>query len=111
VKLPLPPSVNDYYGVVPGKQKRYIKREGLTYRDSVGWLMKAQPKFGTDNIAIDIVWHFRTRAGDIDNRTKPLLDALQKAGVFDNDRQVRKLNLKIGHPVLHGEVELTIRRV
>jgi crossover junction endodeoxyribonuclease RusA len=111
IRLPLPPTINDYYGVMPKTMQRYIKKPGKVFREEVGWLMKQQNKYGKAKLQVRIVWHFRGMRGDIDNRVKPLFDALENAGTFENDSQIRHMIVSIGHPVKGGAVDITIKEI
>jgi Holliday junction resolvase RusA-like endonuclease len=49
----------------------------------------------TGRLKVDIQLHFPTRRlCDIDNRPKAILDALEQAGVFENDSQVDVLTVE-----------------
>ena len=43
-----------------------------------------------------IVLHPARRAGDVDNRIKPVLDAFTQAGFWDDDKQVGKVSCEFG---------------
>lgn len=47
----------------------------------------------TGPVALTLTFYRVRRAGDLDNFAKPVLDALQKAGVIANDSQVGELHL------------------
>jgi Holliday junction resolvase RusA-like endonuclease len=58
--------------------------------------------FGGAGVEVDIVIRPRdARLMDIDNSIKPILDALQDAGLFDNDAQVATVTCHRG-PVMKG---------
>ena len=48
-----------------------------------------------DEFAVDITIYRKVNRGDIDNYTKSVLDGITKAGVWADDRYVRKLNVEI----------------
>ena len=51
------------------------------------------PKIGGD-IEVTIEWYIKNdKMTDIDNPTKPLLDLLSKAGLWEDDRKIRALHL------------------
>lgn len=90
--LPMPPSVNHYWGV-RGKQ-RFIGKEGKQFRLAVAEeVAQAGVKLeGRLSVHIALFPANRVRF-DIDNRIKPLLDALQHAGCFEDDEQVDELHI------------------
>ena len=48
----------------------------------------------TGDIEVIIEWYLKNdKMTDIDNPTKPLLDYLTKAGVWEDDRKIRELHL------------------
>jgi crossover junction endodeoxyribonuclease RusA len=51
------------------------------------------------------------RKRDVDNIQKPLLDALEKAGIYQNDCQIKLLTTQMLGPVPGGRVVVTIRRI
>jgi len=111
IRLPLPPTINHYYGVNKKTGARYIESPGAKYRKDIGWLMKRKHQFGGARLELTVVWHFRGERGDFDNRIKPLCDALQHAGTYNNDQQIRRAHIEIGHPVKGGAVDITLEEI
>ena len=89
IELPVPPPVNQKYGVFKGRMllqsdyRNYLKKARVLVQ-----LSKLRPIEG--DCEVEIIW-FRTKTrGDIDNRVKPILDCLEGVA-FKNDKQVAKL--------------------
>lgn len=86
---------------VPKARPRFDTRRGRVYtpestklaEDLLATLMQLQlVALGPAEVAVEIEFAFSSRrSGDLDNCAKLVLDALQKARVIDNDRQVRQL--------------------
>ena len=111
--LPLPPTVNKYYGVVKGTQKRYLTKHAKAFRHDVAVIVEQsglRGAFPRGPLAVRIDLHFSS-GGDIDNRNKPLFDALQEAQLFANDRQIKDKRVVVGHPVKGGRCEIKIWRM
>lgn len=90
--LPMPPSVNHYWGV-RGKQ-RFIGKQGKQFRIDVAEAVAEAGIKLEGRLAIHIaLFPADRRRFDIDNRIKPLLDALQNAGCFEDDEQVDELHV------------------
>lgn len=102
--LPIPPSVNDYWRPGPnrsrsapaGSRVMYVTPKGKQYRKDVELIWLAQrhrtPLSGP-LVVRGWIW-FARRGSDVDNRIKPLLDALEDAGCFENDRQVADVSFR-----------------
>lgn len=121
--LPFPPSMNAYWGlritkngqrimVVTKQGKRYQKlvaglvalrwrRPPIDYR--VAMLVEAWAP--SDQYAEGARWEW-----DVDNRVKPLQDALAKAGVLVNDRLIRDVRIVDRGIDPPGRVVVSIRR-
>lgn len=111
--LPMPPTVNNYYGIVKGTSQRYLMRAAKLFRHEVALIVdKAERRgfFGDAKLAMRVDLHF-ARDGDVDNRLKPLLDALEYADLFGNDRRIDDLRVVRGHRVKGGRCLVTIWRL
>lgn len=93
LRLPLPPSVNNYWTVPklkPGGPKRTRVKTRLAREFSklcVGWAQKQGARVLEGDVEVRVRFFFNRRGCDVDNRIKPLLDCL-KGVCFEDDRQV-----------------------
>ncbi len=110
ITLPYPPSVNDYWkSRWTGKFiQHYISPEVRKFRQAVirslsDWDMILGPLA----VRVDVFPPDR-RARDLDNVCKGLLDALEHAGVYEDDSQICDLHLIRRDPAPPGRVEVTV---
>lgn len=92
---PVGPEANHYYR--KGRHGMYRTPEGIEFKETVwgcallqqrAWL---RPWYPEDlEVTLTLIWYRKHKKGDVDNRLKPLLDALQGTA-YTNDRQVRRL--------------------
>lgn len=98
--LPFPPSVNHAWGQCG--TRKYLKKSGVEFRRLVSEAVLEYGKKIDGRIAVFVALHAPTkRKYDIDNRVKALLDALQIAGVFEDDEQVDMITV-IRREVIKG---------
>ena len=114
VSLPYPPSVNNYWkSRWTGKFiQHYITPAGRKFRqDVIRSLSDWDMMLGPLALAIEVFPPDR-RARDIDNVLKALCDALEHAGVMENDSQIVDLHIvKHAEPSPPGRVEVTVSQV
>jgi crossover junction endodeoxyribonuclease RusA len=110
ITLPLPPSVNTYWRKSP--HGMYITQQGKDFRQSVAEIIADQKalKFGRARLFMAVRLCMRDkRASDLDNRLKALCDALEHAGVFDDDEQIDELCVVRGPIVKGGQCYVMLR--
>lgn len=87
--MPWPPTVNHYYTI--RSSRKMLSREGRAYKHTAA--MPCDEPF-TTSVSVSIVLSPPdNRKRDIDNCVKPILDALQFAGVFEDDNIVDRLSV------------------
>ena len=70
------------------------------------------PKFGDKKLKLTLILRPRDkRKIDIDNRIKAVLDALEHAGVFDNDFQVDHIEMIRGEQIKGGLLNVVIEEM
>lgn len=97
LNLPLPPSINNYWG--QAGHRRYVSKAGVAFKEAVSNYVAeySVPKLGTARLEFQVTLYPKDkRKQDIDNRIKALWDALADAGVFDNDEQIDVLIVQRG---------------
>ena len=100
--LPMPPSINQTYGVSAGGVKGLFKRSGVRdWEKEAGWELKSQfVKQGLNRkhfpilgkVKIEVNWFYRNNR-DIDAGIKVLLDLFEDHGIYKNDMQVVEVKL------------------
>ena len=109
--LPLPPSLNRYYRHVGSKV--LISKGGRLYRKAVEEIVRCSG-FGSysGRIRVDMTFHPPDRRRrDLDNTLKASLDALQHAGVYEDDSQIDDLRIVRGSVVPGGRLTAVIRPI
>ncbi len=109
--LPYPPSVNHYWRRVGART--LISRQGRAFRDSVCSLLalrRLHPLDGWLKVHLQIFPPDRRRR-DVDNIQKPVLDALQHAGVYHDDFQIVSLRTDRLDPCEGGHLFVTVTQV
>jgi crossover junction endodeoxyribonuclease RusA len=110
--LPLPPTINHYYGQRP-RGGRYIKPAGLVFRQQVAEIVAmAGHRLLEGRVSLFAAIHpADRRRQDIDNRAKSLQDALTHAGVWLDDEQIDDLHLVRRSVIKGGRVLVVITEI
>ncbi len=98
IELPWPPSVNHYYRRVG--HRTLISREGRKYRKEICAILRnlhVRPLSKDLSMTVD-AYPPDKRRRDADNILKSLLDALQHAGAYQDDSQIKKLSVELLEP-------------
>ena len=110
IELPYPPSINHYYRRVG--PRTLISREGRRYRGEVASALAhlgLEPMDGPLEVRIDVFPPDRRRR-DLDNVQKALIDAMEHAGVYHDDSQIKRLVAEMHEPVREGSVVVAVQR-
>ncbi len=100
INLPFPVSANAYW-MIAGRRLIKTKRARAFIAEVTLYWLNAKSKgaeaFGEDEtLAMSIAVHYPVRRGpdgDIDNLSKVLIDAMETAGIYQNDRQIRFVSI------------------
>lgn len=113
--LPVPPSANRYWRTTvattrlgKGYVKTYVTREADEYREGVrarALVAGFRPLEG--DVAVTIRWYRKAKRGDLDNRVKVTLDALQGAA-YHTDAQVAELHVVRFEESLNPRLEVEV---
>lgn len=83
-------AVSENRRMIPGKQGRHVSNpEYRAFKESVAWTCKAHGEYFDCPVSVRLHLILNPRM-DAQNVVKPVLDALEIAGVIHNDRQVRR---------------------
>lgn len=99
IKLDYPPSVNHYWihGTRNGRAIVYIGAKGRIYRETSYWVIKEALNGAaalTENVSLSVsLYPPDRRKRDVDNVLKCLLDTLTHANVWEDDSQVKHLEV------------------
>ena len=94
VKLPWPPTINHYYTIARGR--KVLSKWARVYKQqcAVELILQDAPKNITARLEVNIdAYPPDKRKRDLDNIIKPLLDAIQDYGMFD-DEQIDILRIR-----------------
>lgn len=110
--LPIPPNANNYRGISWKARRFFLRPPAIEYRATVKARALAagvrEPMHGEVDVSIRI---FRARrSGDTDGFLKVLLDAMQES-VYENDKQVRDLDVQRRDSPERPRVEVEVRHV
>ncbi len=109
LNIPFPPSLNTYWRNVSGRV--LISKKGRDYRRAVVQQV-AQNKPIKGRLSAEIIaFPPDRRRRDLDNMLKAVLDALQHAGVYEDDSQIDSLKIMRSAVVSGGEMEIKIKKL
>lgn len=111
LRLPWPPTTNKIWPMDGGRPR--LSHAAKSYRVAVFAAASRTNIFECD-VRVSLVWYPPDRRRrDIDNPIKSVLDALQHAQVFTDDRQVRELHVSFtqDEPEPPGHVWCTIEEL
>lgn len=109
--LPFPPSVNTYWrntrkGVLISASGRSFRSNALA---DIMEQLRRVPEPITVNVAVSVILYPPDRRPrDLDNYLKAAFDSLTHAGVWVDDKQVKRLFVEWGPLAKRGKTEITI---
>lgn len=111
--LPFPPSVNTYWRNT--KRGTLVSAKGRVFRANaiaaVYEQLKRRPKAIESDVFVSVKLYPPTKqARDIDNFLKAPFDALTHAGVWGDDKQIKKMDVEWMDVINGGKLEITIRQ-
>ena len=95
--LPWPPSLNHYWGINTKAGTYYITKKGKAFRAQTkficwGVLKNKEPYTERLSVRVD-AYPPDKRKRDLDNVLKAPLDAMEDAGVYNNDSQIDEIHI------------------
>lgn len=89
--LPVPPSANRYWRTTRNG-RQYVSREATAYKWQVAAVLANTIPLDGD-VRVSVTWYRARRSGDLDNRIKVFLDALEGYAYVD-DSQIVEIHAK-----------------
>jgi crossover junction endodeoxyribonuclease RusA len=93
--FPVPPSANRYWRTVvaKGRAMTFVSTEAKQYKKDVSTLAKVAGirRLLQSELAVTVRFYRAQRSGDLDNRLKCLLDAMQNA-IYISDSQIVEIH-------------------
>lgn len=112
VTLPYPPSVNQYWRRT--RSHVYVSRHGRAYAAAVSSILgqAGVAGFGGSELSLMITVHPPDRRRrDLDNVLKALLDAMERAGLYDDDSQISRMCIRREGMAPGGSVDVVISEI
>ena len=113
LELPYPPTGNRLWRRFRGRQ--VLSPEARQYQEQVAglwWELRIReglPGIGPQPCRLEMLVHPPdNRRRDLDNIPKPVIDSLKKAGIMEDDAQVKELSLSWGPPEPNGKIQVAI---
>ncbi|MBR2586305.1 MAG: RusA family crossover junction endodeoxyribonuclease [Thermoguttaceae bacterium] len=110
LELPWPPTANLIWRTTG--RVTYLSKPYKAFLKSAVAAILAQKRWGmiTSPVIVDITLHPpRNMRFDVDNRIKPTLDVLTKAGVWQDDSQVVELSVRRANTVRGGLAKVKVK--
>lgn len=108
VTLPYPPSANRYWRHNRGRT--HLSSEAKAYRVQVLNGVRGQTTFGSARLSVAVdAYPPDRRRRDLDNILKQLLDALQYAGIYEDDSQIDELVVIRREKFTGGKVQVEVK--
>lgn len=106
----IPPSANVVWRRNPNSNKPFFSPSYKAFKDLVAWRCTGR-KFPKEWkwASVELIFHMKTRSGDVDNRIKPTLDALTQAGFWEDDKCVAEVHARFGRIDKKGSVLIIVR--
>lgn len=112
--LPFPPSINSIY-IPIGRGRQILSKKAVEYHQLFEKLLNEQGHPGKSSGFLEArVWICPPdrRARDCDNILKILFDAMQKCGIYDNDSQIKRVDLVMDYwPFPDGAVVVKLDEI
>lgn len=107
--LPMPPSSNRYWRH-GGNGKVYRSDEANAYLQEVSYALIGLTPFENCEVEVKAIFYFGRKQGDLDNRLKILLDALQ-GRAYVNDKQISTILAYRGYDKANPRVLVEVKRI
>lgn len=104
-----PPSVNRIWR--NGRGQTYLSKDAIAFYQLARLTVRARVPSDWPFYRVDIIVEPRTRAGDVDNKIKPTLDALTKAGFWKDDDRVAFVSCRFGKINKRGRTIIRVSRM